>query len=83
MTAHVDQLERLLDQLEGALCDCFRLTDEGDDRSVGFGAGVDVEKPDAGHGGRGLSDGIVNFGPAALGNVGNTFDDLHLVPPEG
>ena len=46
---HVDQLERGLDELEGALEDRLRLADQGDDGTVRLAARVDVEQTHAGN----------------------------------
>ena len=46
MVAHVDELARRHDELERALEDRLRLTDEGDHGAVGLDPGIDVEQLD-------------------------------------
>jgi hypothetical protein len=81
VAAHVDQRCGFADALEGALEDRFGLADQGDDRAVRGGAGVDVQQADAVDAGDGGGDPVDDRAVAALAEVGNTLDDRHCRAP--
>ena len=73
---HVDHLRRLGDGLERRLGHGVRRADEGDDRAIRVGPGIDVQQLHARDGFNRVGDGL-DLGPvASFGEVGDTFDDL-------
>ena len=58
---HVDQLDSFAHELERPLQHGLRLADEGDDRAIGIGAGIDVEQRHSGHARRRGGHGLIHF----------------------
>jgi hypothetical protein len=75
---HVDHLHSDFSRPEGGLHDGLLLPDEGHHDPVVGGVRIHVEQLDAGDRLDGPADGGVDLGVAAVGKIGNAFNDgLH------
>ena len=75
--AHVDELDGLCRETEGALEHRLRLAHERDHRAVGLRAGVHVEHGHAGDRRRRPGRRLVHLRPSSVRNIGNALHQLH------